>query len=222
MKKLFALLLMTAACLSAAAQESKLLEDWSHKMDLRDDSFVSPFGFMSVYYNHDMGAYNVQGLGQHGVGLEISTLYIGFHTWQGGRLNLGLLDFCADWHNAQKNYGFSQNLAGDAISPIPSPGVNGTCTSFAFLFPLALTQDLGKWSLAVMAGPGVGFDHFENKYIINGIRYKDQLYFDKGAYFRLNLSAHIWYKHVGLGIRYSFPKGFNGAGMISAGISFAI
>ena len=237
MKKLFTVMLLAAVCLGAAAQESKLLDNWEDKIDLNDSEVLAPVTYMSFFYNFDFGALNQEGLSQHGWGLEVATLFLGFKTWRGAYLSLGLLDFCMDMSYLNKGYlnSFNQNANNPAIIPfnVKDPAlaaetatwtdINGSCTKLAFLFPLTFSQEFGDAKIALMAAPGIGFNTYKNEFLEDTVRHKSTLQFDKkNAYFRLNLSAYFWYSHFGLGVRYSFPPKFQGPGVLSVGISIGL
>lgn len=231
MKKLFSVILLAAVCLSAAAQESKLLNDWQDKIEINDNSVVSSFSHFTFFYNHNLNAQNVEGLTASGLGFEISTLYLGFRPWNGGRLALGLVDFCLDKSYLDKGYLNAYSKIKNAVLPTPIPAnfgfsnINGTVTSFAFLFPLAFVQEFGKGQIALMAAPGVGWNSYFNEYLEDDVvKHRTRLTFDKGgAYFRLNLSAFFWYSHIGVGVRYSFqPNMQAGPGVVSVGLSIGI
>lgn len=228
MKKVFAFLAAFCVCFGAFAQESRILDDWSDNIELGDNEFVTPFSYISFFYNHNLGA--LEGQSRHGLGFEVATAFLGFDIWKGARLSLGLLDFCADFSETIQGYAYA-STDGNTITPINTSllpvelkNAESKCSSFAFLFPVTYTQKLGSshWDLALLAAPGVGFDSFNNKYTLDNIEHNNKLNLKKNAYFRLNLSAYVRYHGLGFGVRYSFPKDFQGPGIISAGITLGI
>lgn len=231
MKHIFSVLMAALVCLGAAAQTTDKDKEWSDLYGnnketssvLSDDDVDLGFGYATVYYNCNLGA--PEGMSMHGVGLELSGLYVGFSPWKDGKLALGLLDFNIDFHFLQKGYQFSVD-ANSQIVPTPVTGIkndlDASSRNYAFLFPVGYIHELGKVSCAFFAAPGVGWSDFSNDYKDADICHTDSMWVRKSACFRLNLQAFFWYDHYGIGIRYAFPKGFDGPGMLSAGISFAL
>ena len=218
---------MAAVCCGAFAQESDLLNNWSEKLEKSDKDGISTFGMANFFYNFDLA--NVEGQSKHGWGFELSTCFIGFEPWKGGQLALGLLDFSLDFSYAHPGYIYSENLEGTEIHPAfitdeILKDANCRWNHFAFSFPLAYIQDLGtsKWQVALMASPGIGWNTYCNKYERHGVIYKDNRNLKRNAYFHMNVGAYVWYDHVGIGVRYMFPQGFQGPGYISAGISLSM
>ena len=218
---------MVTACFGAFAQESNILEEWSDKIEKKDVDGISSFGMANFFYNFDLA--NVEGQSKHGWGFELSTCFLGFEPWKGGQLALGLLDFSLDFSYAHPGYIYSENLEGTEIRPAfitdeILKDANCRWNHFAFSFPLAYIQDLGKskWQVALMASPGIGWNSYNNKYERHGVIYNDNRNIKRNAYFHLNVAAYVWYDHVGIGVRYVFPQRFQGPGYISAGISLSM
>lgn len=235
MKKVFAILAAGLICLGAFAQESAILEEWGDKLELSDSDVITPISFVSFFYNHNLGA--LEGQSRHGFGFEVATMFLGFDIWKGARLSLGLLDFCADFSSTLNGYVYAQSKTdNNKIEPyntnnpefaslgIGLENLESKWSSFAFLFPITYTQKFGssKWDLALLAAPGVGFDSYNNKFTVGNIEHNSKLNLKKNAYFRLNLSAYVRYNGLGIGVRYSFPREFQGPGIISAGITLGI
>ena len=224
MKRLFAFVLAGLLCFGAAAQESNILQDWEEKIEGTDDGVVTPFSYINVLYCNNLAA--PEGYSRHGWGLEFSTLHLGFNPWKNGRFSVGLLDVALDFGYLVGNYQFISTLDGKIVtSSIAPAGNKSQFTNVAFLFPVSYIQNFGdsKWSAALQVSPGVGISSFTNENVVNNIRTKEKLNYSRGGgYFRLNLCAMIWYDNFGFVVRYGFPRGFQGAGVISAGLSFRL
>ena len=98
-------------------------------------------------------------------------------------------------------------------------------TNIAYTFPVGYIQKFGdsKWSAALIASPGFGWDTYKNEWVSDNIRHTENLRINRsGGYFHLDVKAMIWYDSVGFVARYAFPKGFQGPGIVCAGISFRI
>jgi hypothetical protein len=224
MKKVFAILAAFSLCFGAFAQESKILEDWDDQIESREDDFLSSFAYTNFTYNNFLAA--PEGVNQHGWGINFSILHIGFNPWKYGRFTLGLFDMSFDfgylkpgYHyiNLDKNISFNNVLVPD--------GNKSGIVNFAYTFPVGYIQKFGesKWSAAILVSPGVGWDRYHNQWVSNNVRHEENLRLDRGGnYFRLDVKAMIWYDYVGFVARYSFPKGFQGPGIVSAGISLRI
>ena len=225
MKKFFAILAAGLICFGAFAQESSILEDWEEQMESQMDDIISQFSFLNFTYNHNLAA--PDGYNPSGWGFEFSTLHFGFSPWKNGRFSLGLLDLALDFSYLRPQYQFvvidgQIEARGGGLVP---EGNQSKATFGGVLFPLGYIQRFGQsgWSAAVFASPGVGFASYNNTYVQSNIRHKDDLRINRqGSYFRLDLKTMIWYDNFGIVARYSFPRGFQGAGVVSAGISFRI
>ena len=234
MKKLFAIILLCAACFGAYAQDSSILEEWGDKkLELEDKDFITPLTYASFFYNYNFSA--PEGLIPHGLGFEVATLFMGFTPWNGARLSLGLVDFALDFGYTQKGYIFSENAEGNYIGPANLADFDPKDAAmlnepdckwlrFGYMFPLAYTQQLGqsKWKAALVVSPGIGWNVYKNKYLRNGVTYDDTRRIKKDVYFRLEGSAYLWYNGIGFGVRYCFPQNFRGGGFLGAGISLGI
>ena len=228
MKKVLAILAAGFFCLGAFAQESNILNDWSDDISLSDKEYVTQFTYLTAFYNYNLGP--LEGQSPHGFGFEVATAFLGFDIWKDARLSLGLIDFCFDLSSTLPGYAYA-STDGKTVVPVNTQGLpiemkeaESTSSNLAFHFPVAYTQKLGssKWNLALLAAPGVGWDTYNNKYTLEYIEHDNNLTAKKNAYFRLNLSAYVRYSGFGLGVRYSFPKGFEGPGILSAGITIGI
>jgi len=221
MRRIISVILAAALCLSAAAQESHLLQEWEEQTSLSDESFLSCFGHLSFFYNHNLGA--PEGMMQPGFGFEASILHVGFSPWKNARFSLGLVDFCIDNLYLQNGWGFDQN---NAITSTPGKdNMSARRANLAMMFPLGYIQAFkgSKWSVGLFAAPGVGWSRYVNQYVQDNIKHKEESWMARGgAYFRLNLEAAVWYNHTGMMVRYIFPPQFQGAGILSAGLSFRI
>ena len=224
MKKVFIVLAALGVCFGAYAQSS-ILEDWEHEIELREDNVFSPFAFMNFTYNHNLAA--PEGYNKSGWGFEISFLHIGFNPWKNGRFSLGIFDFAMDYSYLRPGNNFVVNAEKNIVSNslLVPENDKSRVSSLSFMFPLGYIQKFGysNWSAAVFVSPGIGSDLYRNEYVEDNIRHFYNLRINRqGAYFRMDLKAMIWYDSVGLVVRYRFPKGFQGAGVLSAGISLRI
>lgn len=225
MKKLLAFIMLWAACATAFAQHSSILEDWEEEMESHRQDFLYPFAFTNFTYNNNRGAQ--EGVYGSGWGFEISALYLGVNPWTGGRFTLGLFDMTFDFEYLKPGYNFVPGTDSNfTVSGLAVPdGSVSTKSRFAYMFPLGYVHSFGRsgWSAAVLASPGFGWDKYHNKYVANNISHNERLLVQRGgSYFRLDVKAMVWYDHVGFVARYTFPKGFQGPGFVSAGISFRI
>lgn len=222
MKKVFAILAAIGLCFGAFAQESKILEDWEDQIESREDDFLSSFSYTNFTYNHNLAA--PAGYNASGWGLNFSTLHIGFNPWKNGRFTLGLMEMSFDFGFLKPGFNFVAN--NDAIEAAATPlEIKSNYANIAYTFPLGYIQKFGdsKWSAAILASPGFGWDTYKNDWVSNNIRHTDKLRINRGGgYFHLDVKAMVWYDYVGFVARYCFPKGFQGPGIVSAGISLRI
>ena len=222
MKKVFAFLAAIGLCFGAFAQESKILDDWEDQIESREDDFLSSFSYTNFTYNNFLGA--GEGVNHNGWGLNFSALHIGFNPWKNGRFTLGLLEMSFDFGFLKPGYSFA--VINNAIEVRPSVVESkNNYTNIAYTFPLGYIQKFGdsKWSAAILASPGFGWDTYKNDWVSDNIRHTENLRINRGGgYFHLDVKAMIWYDYVGFVARYAFPKGFQGPGIVSAGISLRI
>ena len=122
--------------------------------------------------------------------------------------------------------GYSFAVINNAIEVMPSVVESkNNYTNLAYTFPVGYIQKFGdsKWSAAFLVSPGFGWDTYKNEWVSDNIRHTENLRINRsGGYFHLDVKAMIWYDYVGFVARYAFPKGFQGPGIVSAGISFRI
>ena len=225
MKKVFAFLAaMVGICIGAFAQESRILDDWNEQIEARENDIISSFSYANFTYNNYLGA--PAGLNRSGWGIEISALHIGFNPWTNGRFTLGLFDMAFDFGYLTYGNNFAVVNKQVEINSLLVPDSNkSNLTNFSYMFPIGYIQRFGdtQWSAAFMASPGVCWDRYRNKYVLDNVRHEDDLRTDRGGnYFRLDLKAMIWYDNIGIVGRYTFARGFQGPGFVSVGISFRI
>lgn len=222
MKKVFALMAAFSICFGAFAQESSILDDWSDQIESREDDFLSSFAYTNFTYNNFLGA--PEGVNRNGWGINFSVLHIGFNPWKNGRFTLGLMDMSFDFGYLLPGYNYASLDKSIALAPTVLDS-KSNIVNFAYTFPVGYIHKFGKsdWSAAILVSPGIGWDRYRNQWVSNNVRYEEDLRIDRGGnYFRLDVKAMIWYNYVGVVARYCFPKGFQGPGVVSAGISFRI
>ena len=199
MKKIFAVLLLAAACTGAMAQDAKdsiWNEDKEINVKIGDSKWeISPV--LGATYNYSFNA--PYGLSNSGWGLDLSLLEMQWNGWKNGSLTLGILDVNFDWQYLQKGNKF------DGLGGInPALDGKGCRADFTFGFPVGINQQFGKnFGISLIAVPGVGFFTYRNEYIAAGVHHKDLLYpTNDRVSFRLNLKAIIWYDDFGVMLRY--------------------
>ena len=227
MKKVFAILAAGLLCFGAFAQESSILEDWEDKIEGSQDEFVSSFAFLNFTYNNFLAASTMDGVDMHGWGLEISALHIGFNPWKNGRFTLGLFDMAFDNGYLLPNWTYVIDAVNKdiTVAKIAPEGNKSRVLNFAFMFPIGYIQKFGdsRWSAGIFASPGFGFNSYNNEWVESNVRRSEDLNIDRGGgYFRLDLKAMIWYQNFGIVGRYTFPKNFQGPGVVAVGLSMRL
>lgn len=224
MKKVFATLAALGLCFVAFAQNSSILDDWDHAMEERDcDDVFSSFSYTNVTYNNIIGT--TEGEVRSGWGIELSALHLGFKPWKNGRFTLGLFDMAFDFSYLAKGYYYAAGNNAMLVNKNAPDGTRSSMTRFAYMFPLGYIHSFGDstCSVAFLVSPGVGWDRYRNLYNQNYIHHEEDLSMNRGAYFRMDLKAMVWFRNVGFVARYTFPKNFQaGPSIVSAGISLRI
>ncbi len=223
MKKLFFTILLCAVCFGAFAQESAILDSWEDKIESKEDKIISTFSYLDFTYNHNLAA--PTGYNASGWGFELSFFHLGFKPWEYGRFTLGLFDMAFDFGYLLPDNSFIQ--VSNKIETVPNldKSNKSTYTNIAYTFPVGLIQNFGKskWAAAFLVCPGMGWQTFRNETVIDNIRTTESFRVNRDRiYFRLDLKAMIWYDNFGFVVRYAFPRSFQGAGVISAGLSFKL
>lgn len=224
MKKLFTVILIATVCCGAFAQESELLDKWSDKIEQTEDDVVSAFSYFNATYNYNLAA--AQDYIAHGWGLEVSSVHIGFNPWKNGRFTFGLFGMSFNWGYLQNMHAFGADMEGKIV-PLQTFDSNNksSCFSISYMFPLGYIQSFGasKWSAALLVSPGICWTTYKNDTLEGNIRKIENLKYERGRNsFYLDVKAMIWYDNVGVVAKYTFPKGMQGAGIVSAGISLRI
>lgn len=211
MRKIFATLLLAAACVSAMAQTNpanELLEDSKWKVGAQ-------FGFM-----YNFNATNVDGLNTSGFGLEIAPIVMRYEAWTGGSFTLGLLDMFFDFQ-----YLIKGNRFVDGTLILPVKDAKGRISDISFSIPVGINQQFNEdWGISLTAAAGIGIVNFSSEYTDASYKHTDSFFNKENRVgFRLDLKANIWYQDLGLVVRYRPIAAKNnpyGANIISGGIAF--
>jgi hypothetical protein len=222
MKKLFLLALMALMTAGAFAQGGKhVIED--DDFDLEE----AYNGYMSVFYNHNLG--KPDGMSPSGWGLDFNIIDL---RWAPGKghsvLSASLCDLSWDINYLQRGHLFDYQGEKAIIKPADAnmTKISARLVDFGLTFPLGYTYEGDKWALGVYVAPGMSFASFDNSYIQNGWQRTDNFRRDEARIsFRLDVKAALWINDFGVMLRYRplpalredlFPA-YN---VISAGISF--
>ena len=223
MKKLITAIAACLVYLGSFAQESSILDSWEDKLESKEGDVLSTFSFLNFSYNHNLAA--PAGYNASGWGFEFSFFHIGFNPWTNGRFTLGLFDMGFNFGYLLPENFFIQNS--DKIEAVPCLDKTNRSryTDFSYSFPVGIIQKFGKskWAASVLACPGIGWSTYRNESFSDNVRRTEEFRIHRAnTYFRLDVKAMIWYDNFGFVVRYTFPRGFQGAGVVSGGISLKI
>lgn len=224
MKRLFLLALVALMTASAFAQGKKhIIED--NDFDLEE----AYNGYMSVFYNHNLG--RPHGMSPSGWGLDFNLIDL---RWAPGKghsvLSASLLDLSWDVNYLQNGhlFGYTGGTANIVPASADMTRVSARLLDFGLTFPLGYTYEGDKWALGLYVAPGMSFASFQNRYIQNGWLATNDFRRDEARIsFRVDVKAALWINDFGVMLRYRplpalredlFPT-YN---TLSVGISFRI
>lgn len=218
MKKIFVMILLAAATLSAAGQNAKdPLWDDDMSFDLGDSNWEVGLT-ASFMYNYSLNA--PAGLSPSGFGMELAPIEMRWNGWKGGTLTVGILDMFFDWQFLQKGNRFSDVVLG-RIDPLPDS--KGSRFNFGIGFPLGIGQQFSKnFGLSLAVVPGVGLYSYKNTTDSADFHYDENFFPKKDrVHFQLDVKATIWYGDFGIIVRYNpLPAKDIRTTTLSVGISF--
>ena len=199
MKKLFALAILAAICLSAVAQPYPPYKQNRSGWDIG--------GRFGILYNHVAGI--PQQMSHSGLGLDFCFIEGQYHVTRNTMLSLGLLDLQVDFRFARKGYIFGSDPAGSITKALEDSRAKASFSDVAFTFPFGISQKLGaRWAASLYVAPGLGLIRYSNDYIAGEVHHRDSFYptYSRTG-FRLDVKAVLWFEDLGLTFRYQ-PIGF--------------
>lgn len=226
MKKLFVLAMMALVTAGAFAQDKKhALLEGKDDVDLED----AYSGYMSVFYNHNLGC--PDGMSPSGWGLDFNLIDL---RWAPGKghsvLSASLCDLSWDFNYLQRGHLFG--YSGEKATIVPAAAdmtkTRGRLLDFGITFPLGYTYEAEKWSAGVYVAPGMSFASFSNSYIQNGWEASNNFSRDEARIsFRLDVKAAVWFNDFGVMVRYRPFSAFRedlffAYTPLSVGVSFRI